>query len=50
MISNFNNDVNRGGDRVVGYKPLMYFCFDEIVHARNRIETVAVTCPKVNKS
>ena len=30
-------------DAVVGFKPLMYFCFDK---RRDGGDTVAVTCPK----
>lgn len=66
MISNFDNQADRGGGRnhhhqqevVVGYKPLMYFCFDQMRsdqvdngdtvdhHSPQLLQTVAVTCPK----
>ena len=31
---------------VVGFKPLMYFCFDRMETTEGSSETVAVTCPK----
>lgn len=39
-----NVDFNaQKDDTVVGFKPLMYFCFD---HLLNQQDTVALTCPR----
>ena len=48
LISNFDNSGHRKmQDTVVGFKPLMYFCFDRMMNNDNGISSVAVTCPRV---
>ena len=61
MISNFDNQADRQmkakKDTVVGYRPLMYFCFDQLrldqlnpapdSDNKTVLETVAITCPKI---
>ena len=39
-------DAHNKDDTIVGFRPLMYFCFD---HMSNQPKTVALTCPRLVK-
>ena len=52
MVSNFDNMGHREmREAVVGFKPLMHFCFDRLAAedggGDDQPESVAVTCPRV---
>jgi hypothetical protein len=42
-----NKDKKVHTDTIVGFKPLMYFCFDHtVIDYERHPQTVAITCPK----
>jgi hypothetical protein len=45
--NNANKDKKVHTDTIVGFKPLMYFCFDHtVIDYERHPQTVAITCPK----
>ena len=43
VIKNVDFTAHNKDDTIVGFKPLMYFCFD---HLSQQQDTVALTCPR----